>query len=161
MNKPKVSIICACSENRGIGLKGKMLWCISEDLKNFRNLIEGHCIIIGRKTFQSIGKTFIDRKKIIVLSRDNYVAKNCIMASSIEDAIAKARKIEKEEIFICGGGSVYAQMIDLVDKLYLTVVKRNFEADTFFPEHGEFKKVISEKESSEGDYGYKFLELEK
>ncbi|MDD5463698.1 MAG: dihydrofolate reductase [Candidatus Moranbacteria bacterium] len=161
MQKPIISIIAAIGENNAIGLNGEMLWCIPEDMQNFRKLINDHCIIIGRKTFRSIGKTFTDREKIIVLSDSDVVFKNCIMASSIDDAIAKARELEKEEIFICGGGSVYAQTIDMADKLYLTVVKGNFEADVFFPKYDEFKKVVSQRKSIDENFEYTFLELEK
>lgn len=166
----KISIICALNEGGGIGIGNKILWVIAEDLENFRRLIEGHCIIIGRKTFRSIGKTFVDRRKIIVVSREGYVARDCIMASSIEQAIEKARELEtcrsratgeKEEIFICGGGSVYAQTIGMADKLYLTVVKGDFEADVFFPKYDEFKKVVSQRKSSDENFEYTFLELER
>ncbi len=159
--KPIVIIVAAIGENNAVGLTGKIPWNISEDLQNFRRLIKGRCVIIGSNTFKLIGKTFTDRKKIIVLSGSGFVARDCIAAASLEEAIKKAKEIEKEEIFICGGGSVYAQTIGMADKLYLTVVKGNFEADVFFPKYDEFKKVVSERKSSDENFEYTFLELEK
>ncbi len=161
MEKVKISLIGACSENRAIGLNGKLLWHIPEDLQNFQKITRGHVVVMGRKTFESIGRPLPDRTNIVVTENNNFVAENCLVANSIEWAIQKARELEKEEVFICGGGSVYAQTIDLADKLYLTVVEGNFEADVFFPEYEEFTKIVSQRKSSDENFKYTFLELEK
>lgn len=161
MNNPKISIICAIAENRAIGKNNDLLWHIPEDFKHFKEKTMGHAIVMGQKTYESIGKPLPNRTTI-VLSNDPAVnIEGVIMARTFDEVFAKAREIEKEEIFICGGGSVYAQTIDLADKLYLTVVKGNFEADVFFPEYGQFTKVISERKSSDEEFEYTFLELEK
>jgi dihydrofolate reductase len=161
MTKPLLSIIAAIGENRAIGLGGKMPWNIREDLRRFRQLTQGHVIIMGRRTFESLGKKLDGRINIIITTDDDFRPYDCIVAGSVDEALEKARELEKEEIFICGGGSVYAQTIDLADKLYLTVVKGNFEADTFFPEYPQFTKIVSKKESRDENFEYTFLELEK
>jgi dihydrofolate reductase len=161
MNNPKISLICAIAENRAIGKNNDLLWHIKEDFKFFKEKTSGHVIVMGQKTYESIGKPLPNRTTI-VLSNDLTVnIEGVIMARTFDEVFAKAREIEKEEIFICGGGSVYAQTIGMADKLYLTVVEGNFEADVFFPEYAEFKKVVSERKSGDENFKYTFLELER
>ncbi len=160
MNKPIISIIAAIAEkNRAIGKDNKLLWHIPEDLKRFKQITSGHVVVMGQKTFESIGKTLPDRTSIVVSNNPNFNPENVIIARSIEESLEKAREIEKEEIFICGGGSIYRQFMPLADKLYLTIVEGNFEADTFFPDYAEFSKVLKKEKSSDGKYNYKFIEL--
>ncbi|KKP98214.1 MAG: dihydrofolate reductase [Candidatus Moranbacteria bacterium GW2011_GWD2_36_12] len=161
MYNPKISIICAIAENRAIGKNNQLLWHIKEDFKFFKEKTSGHVIVMGQKTFESIGKPLPNRTTIVLSNDPECNIEGVIMARTFDEVFAKAREIEKEEIFICGGGSVYAQTIGMADKLYLTVIEGNFEADVFFPEYDEFKKIISKREGSEGDFKYKFLELEK
>ena len=161
MYNPKISIICAIAENRAIGKNNQLLWHIKEDFKFFKEKTSGHVIVMGQKTFESIGKPLPNRTTIVLSNDPESNIEGVIMARTFDEVFAKAREIEKEEIFICGGGSVYAQTIGMADKLYLTVIEGNFEADVFFPEYDEFKKIISKREGSEGDFKYKFLELEK
>ncbi|MEI7621682.1 MAG: dihydrofolate reductase [Candidatus Moraniibacteriota bacterium] len=161
MSKPKISLICACSENRVIGSSGKTPWKILQDLQNFKRLTLGHVVIVGRKTFESIGKVLPGRINIIVTKDQDFKAQNCFIARSIELAIAKACELEREEIFICGGGSVYAQTIGMADKLYLTVVEGDFEGDVFFPPYEEFSKIVSQRKSQDENFKFTFLELEK
>ena len=161
MNTPKISIICAIAQNRAIGLNNQLLWHIPEDFKHFKEKTLGHVIVMGQKTYESIGKPLPNRTTIVLSNDPSCKIEGVIMCGTFEDVFAKAREIEKEEIFICGGGSVYAQTISMADKLYLTVVKRDFEADTFFPEYSEFKKVISSRESRDENFEYTFLELER
>jgi dihydrofolate reductase len=161
MSKPIISLICAISENRAIGKDNKLLWRIPEDLKRFKNITKGHTVIMGRKTFFSIGRPLPERNNIIITSNPELKLKNCIMAKSVEDALKKAGEIEKKEIFIIGGGQVYAQTISLADKLYLTIVEKICEADAFFPEYNQFSKIIFEQKGQFENYHYKFLELTK
>lgn len=161
MNNPKFSIICAIAENRAIGKNNDLLWHIPEDFKHFKEKTMGHVVVMGQKTFESIGKPLPNRTTI-VLSNDPLVnIEGVIMARTFDEVFEKARELEKEEVFICGGGSVYAQTIDMVDKLYLTVVNGDFEADVFFPEYDKFTKVVSERKSKDENFEYTFLELEK
>lgn len=160
MDKPIISIICAVAEkNRAIGKDNELLWHIPEDLKRFKEITSGHAMIMGQKTFESIGQPLPNRTNIIISNNPDFNPPDIIVARSIEESVAKAQEIEKEEIFVCGGGSIYKQFMPLADKLYLTVVKGEFDADTFFPDYSEFKKVLKEEKSSEGKYNYKFVEL--
>ncbi len=160
MNKPIISIIAAIAEkNRAIGKDNKLLWHIPEDLKHFKNLTAGHVVIMGQKTFESLGKPLPNRANIVISNDPEFNPSGVVVARSIEESVAKAQEIEKEEIFICGGGSIYEQFMPLADKLYLTLVAGDFEGDVLFPDYSEFKKIIKEEKSSDGKYNYKFIEL--
>jgi len=161
MYNPKISIICAIAENRAIGKNNQLLWHIPEDFKYFKEKTMGHVIVMGQKTFESIGKPLPNRKTIVLSNDPNCNIGGVVMARTFEEVFQKARELEKDEVFICGGGSVYAQTIGMADRLYLTVVEGNFEADVFFPEYGEFTKIVSERKSSDENFKYTFLELEK
>lgn len=161
MNNPKISIICAIAENRAMGKNNQLLWHIPEDFKHFKEKTSGHVIVMGQKTYESIGKPLPNRTTIVLSNDPDCNIEGVIMARSFDEVFEKAREIEKEEVFICGGGSVYAQTIDMADKLYLTIVEANPDADTFFPEYSQFTKVASEKNGNDENYKYKFLELEK
>ena len=161
MNNPKFCIICAIGKNRAIGKNNELLWHIPEDFKHFKDITSGHVIIMGQKTYESIGKPLPNRTTIVLSNNPDFNVDGVIVVRTFEEVFEKARELEKEEVFICGGGSIYAQTIGMVDKLYLTVVEENFEADTFFPEYDEFKKVISERKSSDENFKYTFLELTK
>lgn len=169
MKKVKISIIAAISENRALGKDGKLLWQIPEDMKRFKKLTTGHVVIMGRKTFESLPEKFRplpNRKNFIITRNKNYSNKKVTVCESIEQAISKAEEYNKE-IFIIGGGQIYEQAIKYADKLYLTIVAPHRkelcwkQADTFFPEYKEFKKVVAKRDSGDDNYQYTFLELEK
>ena len=161
MNKPTLSIIAAIGENRELGKDNKLLWQIPEDMKRFRQLTSGHSIIMGRTTFESIGKPLPNRTNIIVTRDANYHAEGCIITHSLDEAIEVAKKHDEKEIFIIGGGQMYTQAIGIADKLYLTKVKGTFEADTYFPDYAVFKTIISSEKKQDNNYKYEFLELER
>lgn len=161
MKNPIVSIICAIAENLAIGKNNQLLWHIPEDLKRFKEITSGHVVVMGQRTFESLGKPLPERTNIVITDDKSFNAEGIVVCYSIEGALEKAKEIEKEEIFIIGGGSIYKQFIDLADKLYLTVVEGNFEADTFFPDYSQFKKVEIKGEGQYENYKYKFLELER
>jgi dihydrofolate reductase len=135
-------------------------------LPRFKNITSGHPIIMGRKTFESIGKSLPGRTNIIV-TRDIARVKNEFpfieeVVSSVDEAIERAKASPgSDEIFIIGGGQIYHQAIDKVDRLYLTLVEGDFGADTFFPDYSSFTKVVSKEDREEAGYKYKFLTLEK
>jgi dihydrofolate reductase len=170
---PTISLIAALSENRVIGNEGQIPWHIKADLIRFRDLTLGHVVIMGRKAFESMneyykkaGKPLPDRIHIVATRDKNYHIDSGFRRNdkdfvvySIEEAIDLAKKLEKREIFISGGGQIYEQGIKYADKLYLTVIHKNFEGDVFFPDYSEFKKVISSEEKQEGEYHFTFLEL--
>ncbi len=160
MKFPIISIICAIAENRAIGSNNKLLWNIPEDMKFFRETTKGHTVIMGRKTFESIGKPLPKRINILVTRDSKYKAEGCVIASSVSDAIEFAKENESEEIFIIGGGQIYEQSMKYADKLYLTIVKGDFEADTFFPDYSDWK-VVKKIDHNNGQYEFSFIELEK
>lgn len=155
-NKPTISMIAAISENLALGKDNKLLWHIPEDLKHFKEITSGHPVIMGEKTYLSIGKPLPDRLNIVLSKNKKLKIKNCVVTDSIEDAIYIASDDDKKEIFFIGGGSIYQQILDMADKLYLTIVEGSFEADTFFPEFKKKFKLISKKDSSDKNYKYSF-----
>jgi len=140
-----VSIIAAMDKKRGIGVDNKLPWRLSADLKRFRELTMGHHIIVGRKTFESIGKPLPGRQMIIVTRDRSYEAEGCEVVHSIEDAMKLARDRGESEAFICGGAEIYAESIAIADRIYLTLVDAEVPADTFFPKFDEGE--WSERES--------------
>ena len=127
-----ISIIVAVSEDWGIGKDNELLWRIPEDLRRFRRLTTGNVIIMGKKTWESLPKRPLpDRKNIVLTDIPDEKIEGAITAYSIEDALSRCDR--KTEIFIIGGGSIYRQFMDLADKLYITHVHRNADADIYFP----------------------------
>jgi dihydrofolate reductase len=159
IRKPIISLIAAIGENRELGKNNKLLWHIPEDMKRFKKLTTGHPVIMGRTTYESMGKPLSNRINIIITRDKNYKADGCFIFHSIEDAIEFAKQKDDKEIIIIGGGQIYKQAIKYSDKLYLTIVKGSFDSDTYFPDYPEFGKVIYEKENDNGEYKYIFLEL--
>jgi len=127
----KISIIAAVSENNAIGLNNQLIWHLPADLQFFKRTTLNCTIIMGRKTFDSIGKALPKRKNIVITTHKNLDASGCVVVSNIKEAIAEA---DSEEVFIVGGANIYAQSMSIADKLYITEVHHSFEADTFFPE---------------------------
>jgi dihydrofolate reductase len=170
MNKPVISIICALSENRVIGNKNKIPWHIREDLIRFKQKTTGHTVIMGRTTFESVmgyyersGRPVPNRKHIIVSRDTSYRVAHpgCYVVSSIDEALEKAKEVEREEVFVSGGASIFTQMIDRADRLYLTVVHEVVEGDTYFPEYTHFTKVIGKQDGISEGHHYTFLDLER
>jgi len=170
MERPRISIIAAMDEKRGIGKNGDLLFKIPEDFKRMKELSIGHPIIMGRKTYESIGKVLPGRTNIIVTRNPNYVVDGAVILHSVIEALEVAHREEmlkqvqhdnEREIFIFGGGEIFKQIMDRVDKLYLTLVERDFQADTFFPDYSEFNKVVYKKYGEYNGLKYKFLDLER
>jgi dihydrofolate reductase len=129
-----ISMIVAIGPKGEIGHENKLLWHIPEDLKHFKKLTMGHHMVMGRKTFESIGKSLPGRTSIILTSREYQVQdEKCLIVHSIEQAMDLARKNGEQELFVIGGGEVYRQFFPLVDRLYLTRVVYDGPADTWFP----------------------------
>jgi len=127
-----ISIIVAHSKNQVIGKDGQLPWKISDDLKRFKELTTGHSIIMGRKTFESIGRPLPNRTNIVITRQADYNQPGVISATSIEEAIHKAG--DDSEVFIIGGGEIYTQAIEYADKAYVTYINQDIDGDTFFPE---------------------------
>lgn len=129
-----ISLIVAMDKQRGIGIENRLPWRLSADLKRFRELTMGHHIIVGRKTFESIGKPLPGRQMVIVTRDTEFKADGCAVCHSLAAAIEFAGANGESEVFICGGAQIYQQSIALADRLYLTLVDAEIEADAFFPE---------------------------
>lgn len=158
-------IIVAVSENDAIGKDNKLLFHLKEDMQNFKRLTTNNIVVMGRKTYESIGKPLKDRINIVISRSDNKDEENLIWVHSLEEAIKKAKEYEKD-IYIIGGGSIYKEALkkDIVDKIYLTRInKRVNDADTFFPRLDYNKKwiVYHVEGHNEGLLGYDICEIRK
>lgn len=161
----KISMISIIGKNRELGKDGHLLFHIKDDMKRFRDITRGHAIIMGRKTFESkeIGGKPLPNKTNIVITRDeSYMVEGTIVVNSLEEAIGKAKEIERQgEAFIIGGGQIYEQALPYSDKLYLTIVDKTVEADTFFPDYSEFKKLVFSEKHMDDGLEYEFTDLER
>lgn len=159
--KPTISLIAAIGKNRELGKGNKLLFQIPEDMKFFREKTRGHTVIMGRKTYESIGRPLPNRINIVITHNPELIQNaEVITADSIEKALEFAKKNESEEIFVIGGEQTYRLSLAYADKLYLTLVDAEVpDADAYFPEYTDFKRSISERKSRDENYVYKFLEL--
>ena len=126
-----VSIVVAISQNHAIGKDNKLLWYLPNDLKHFKTITTGHTVIMGRKTYESVGKPLPNRRNIII-TRQNITIEGCEVVSSIEAALALCA--DEAEVFIVGGAEIYRQSLHLTDRIYLTIVHKEFDGDSYFPE---------------------------
>lgn len=126
------TIVVAMGEKNEIGSGNQLLWHLPKDLKHFKDLTSGHPIIMGRKTYESIGKALPNRTNIVVSRKKNWFQEGILIVGSIKEAVKFAKKID-ENIFIIGGGNVYEQTMEIADRLEVTLVKANLAADTYFP----------------------------
>ena len=153
-----ISIIAAADENGAIGFKGNIPWYLPADFKRFKELTIGHPVIVGQRTFESIGKPLPGRTNIGISNTLDYRAEGCLTASSFEDAINLAGDVE--EVFIIGGGQIYRLALPVANSIYLTRVHGKFDGDVFFPniDKNEWKLVSSEPQKKDEknpiDYTY-------
>ncbi|MBI2621804.1 MAG: dihydrofolate reductase [Candidatus Levybacteria bacterium] len=168
-----VSIVAAIDSKRGLGKNNQLLFKIPEDFERMKKLTMGHPIIMGRRTFESIGRVLLGRTNIIITKNPEFQIPDLAfqgetlegyVMGSLEKAIEVAKKSPgSEEIIVFGGGQVFKEALekDLVDVLHLTIVEGDFGADTFFPDYSKFKRVLSKHQGKSGEYNYTFLELSK
>ncbi len=163
MNNPKISLIAAiASQNRGLGKDNKLIYKIPEDLERFKRLTTGHVIIMGRKTFESIGRALPNRMNIVVTSTPSELSgKGVFPVPNLREAFYLAQEKEKKEIFVIGGAKIFEETIGRADRLYLTIIEGNPPADTYFPDYSEFKTKLDEREGEFEDLKYKFVDLER
>jgi dihydrofolate reductase len=161
----KISIIVAVAENGVIGAGNQLIWHLPEDLKNFKRLTTGHHIIMGRKTYESIGRPLPNRVNVIVTRNRDYEQERCLFASSLEQAVNISDNGYETESFIIGGGEIYRQALPLADKIYLTRVHQSFEGDVYFPELDENEwKILNKKEFQPDEkhkYPFTIFEMER
>lgn len=138
-----ISIIAVIGKNRELGKDGKLLWHVPGDLPRFKKITTGHPVIMGRKTYESIGKPLPGRTNIVI--SHSLKDPNVTVVDALENAIEIAKKSPgADEIFVIGGGQIFSQAIDIADRLYLTIVDKTADADTFFPDYSEFARIISQ-----------------
>nr|AIA18414.1 Dihydrofolate reductase [uncultured bacterium] len=159
-----LSIIVAVSENNLIGVNNDLPWHLSADLKRMKTITMGHHLIMGRKTFESLGKPLPGRTSIIITRNKNYqVPPECIVVPSLKEALAAVKN--DNEPFIVGGGEIFREALPLVNKIYLTRIHQRFEGDTYFPELNEKEwKQVSRNDfqrDEKNNYAYSFINLER
>lgn len=155
-----IKIIVAISKNRVIGDSNKLIWHLPADLKRFKEVTGGHPIVMGRKTYESIGRPLPNRRNIIITRDENYEVDGCEVVNSIEEALL----LTNSDCFIIGGGEIYKQTLHIATQIYLTQVDEDFDGDTTFPELPP-SWYVSNKEDFESDeknpYKYSFILYEK
>lgn len=164
-SNPRISMIAAVAANRVIGAKNDLIWRLPEDLKRFKRITSGHPVIMGRNTYLSLGRPLPKRTNVVITSSEEFakeVPEGVIVVKSLMEALVMAPDLDDEEVFIIGGGRVYAEALGFADRLYLTLLDQEFEGDVWFPDWTEqFQNVIEEEEFIEGEITGKYVTLER
>lgn len=152
-----ISIIVAIASNRTIGADNKLLWHISEDLQHFKSITTGHPVIMGRKTFESLGRPLPRRQNVVITRNASYAPEGVTVVHSLEEALALFPA--DDEVFVIGGGEIYREAMHLADKIYLTVVEKDYEGDTHFPEidPSEWRQISREYNACGKDFPHPFV----
>lgn len=161
MGKPRISIIAAMARNRVIGIANTLPWRLPEDLKHFKALTTGHHILMGRKTYESLGRPLPGRTSVVISRSSPLAIPGCIVANSVAEAISACAS--DDEIFFIGGAELYRQALELADRIYLTEIQADFEGDAWFP---EFDRALWQETGrthgrSENGLEYQFLIYDK
>ena len=153
-----IAIISATSENNVIGKDNDLPWYLPADLTHFKNLTSGKHIVMGRKTYESVGRPLPNRTNIVVSRNPDFIAAGCEMASSLSDAIKKAGG---KDLFVCGGSEIYKQALEVADIMYLTRIHAVVEGDTYFPDFDDSLWAIVERKNflpdDKNKYSYSFI----
>lgn len=163
-----ISLIAAVADNNVIGKDNRLIWRMPADMKFFKDKTTGHCVVTGRKNYESIPEKFRplpDRSNVVVTRQKNYTAPGAIVINTLEDAINVAKSKNETELFIIGGANIYEQTIATANRLYITWVHHTFEGDAFFPaiDHKKWKETsrIKHLADEKNPYPYSFCVLEK
>lgn len=148
-----IALIAAVAENRVIGKNGRMPWDIPEDLEYFKRLTTGNAVIMGRKTYEGIGRPLPERRNIILSKTRKFDGENCVTVSSMEEAI---REAGDRDIFVIGGEEVFRMFLPMAEVLYLTEIEREYEGDTFFPPFSpsEFARSVERRSETPVPHSY-------
>lgn len=151
-------------EKNEIGADNQLLWHLPKDLKHFKDITSGHPIIMGRKTYESIGKALPNRTNIVISRKKNWFEEGILIVGSIKEAVKFAKKID-EDVFIIGGGNIYEQTMEVADKLEVTLVKAELKADTFFPKIDpkiwKLTEEVFHEKDEKNQYDFSFQTYEK
>lgn len=155
-SQPQISIIVAMALNRTIGINNTLPWRCPEDLKHFKKLTMGHHMIMGRKTFESIGKPLPGRTTVVVTRNPALTIDGCTVTQSLEEAINSCAN--ENEIFIVGGGEIYSQALQLADMLYITEIQQEVKGDANFPafDKNEWREISRDKQTQQEPQALKF-----
>ncbi|MBI1863031.1 dihydrofolate reductase [Candidatus Microgenomates bacterium] len=158
-----INAIAAIGTNRELGKDNKLLWDIPEDMKRFREVTAGHPVIMGRKTWDSIGKALPGRTNIVISRNSHFLPTGAIAVQTIDAAIAQAQAAAgAAEIFVIGGAEIYTMALPRIERLYLTIVEGTFDADAFFPDYSAFTNVVQKGEQIQsGSFSFHYETLEK
>ncbi len=161
----KLAIIVAVAQNGVIGKDNQLIWHLPEDLKMFKRLTSGHVIMMGRKTFESIGKPLPNRTSIVISRNPDWQHAGCITVGSLEEAIAQDQQLESEEAFVIGGAEIYQLALPFADCVYQTEVQASFEGDAFFPtlakDTWQEKSRVQHLPDEKHRYAFDFVTYEK
>ena len=151
-----ITLIAAAAENNALGKDNDLLWHLPEDFKRFKQITSGHYIIMGRKTFESFPKPLPNRTHIIITRQEEYLVDGCLVVHSLEEALEISP--QNEEVFIIGGAQIYKQALPFADKIDLTRVHIELDADAFFPDFNtsEWNLVFSEKHVKDEKHQFDF-----
>lgn len=153
-----IGLIVAYAKNRVIGDKGRIPWRIKGEQKRFRELTTGHVVIMGRRSYEEIGKPLPNRYTVVVSSTADYEAENCTTAKSLPEAIEIARqRCPGKNIYISGGAGLYAEAVDLVESMFVTWIEAEIPGDTCFPEFDEKNFELTVEEHVEGEIPYTYV----
>ena len=152
-----VSFVVAIAENNVIGNDNQLLWHLPDDLKHFKRLTQGHPVVMGRRTYESIGRPLPNRTNIVVTRQADWQADGCEVAYSVPDALEQAAQLD-EEVFVIGGAEIYRQALPAADVIYLTEVHHTFEGDVVFPElnNTEWREESRERHEPDEKHAYAF-----
>jgi dihydrofolate reductase len=155
-----ISLVVAAAQNNAIGKAGKLPWCLPNDMKYFKNVTWGMPVIMGRKTFEILGKPLSGRKNIVITHQRNWKADGVVAVKSLEDALFVAKETDAKEVMVIGGGEIYRMVFAKTKRIYLTRVKAEPEGDTFFPDIDPKEwKLVRQKDhdaDEKNEYGYSF-----
>ena len=160
-----ISFVVAAATNNAIGKEGKLPWNLPNDLKHFKNVTWGMPVVMGRKTFESLGKALPGRKNIVITHNPTWTAKDAVVVQKIEDALFVARQTDTKEVMVIGGGEIFKLLFEKCNRIYLTRVEAEPEADTFFPVINPKEwHLVSQKNheaDEKNDYNYSFQTWER
>jgi dihydrofolate reductase len=158
MSAPLLSVIAAMAKNRVIGIENRLPWHLPEDLRHFKTLTMGHHIVMGRKTYESIGRPLPGRVTVIVTRNPDYRADGCVTADSLDAAIEFGRAAGDPEIFFVGGAELYGQVLTRADRLYLTEIQAEFAGDAHFPAlDSGWRETGRQRQTSAAGLAYDFV----
>jgi len=151
-----ITIVAACSSNRVIGKDNKLIWNVPGDLKRFKEMTSGHTVLMGRKTYESIGRPLPNRRNVILSRNSELIVEGCFTYTSLVDTL----DMFKNDVFIIGGEEIYRQSLPYVNRIELTLIHKEFEGDAFFPEIPLNFKMVNKIDMKCEEFDYSYISYE-